>query len=97
MKEKNLQNTKGWLLGGENGACDSRTPKFSLLEFVVKKWNLLLCNKCSLRGTSGTEEPGLQWQCPHPGPVLITCSEKRSLVVWSNNKSLLNITEQAEE
>lgn len=27
MKEENLQNTKGWLLGGENGACGSRTPR----------------------------------------------------------------------
>lgn len=27
MKEENLQNTKGWLLGGENDACGSRTPR----------------------------------------------------------------------
>lgn len=26
MKEENLQTTKEWLLGGENGACGTRTP-----------------------------------------------------------------------
>lgn len=45
------------------------------------------------QGTSlELEQPGLQWQCPHPGPALITCSEKRGLVVWSSKKSLLHST-----